>query len=90
MKKTQQNLIASNSKTPRKHINTPTPIQQTNQQTKDNTTTTQQHNNINKNIIKYNNSTTIFSGFDCLGHLKTVLISCRERAKHTNIGNYSN
>lgn len=43
MKKKQQNLIASNSKTPQKHINTPTPIQQTNQQTKDNTTTTQQH-----------------------------------------------
>lgn len=43
MKKNQQNLIASNSKTPRKHINIPTPIQQTNQQTKDNTTTTQQH-----------------------------------------------
>lgn len=62
----------------------------TNTNTTDKSTNKKQHNNINKNIIKYNNSTTIFSGFDGLGHLKTVLISCRERAKHTNIGNYSN
>lgn len=41
MKKKQQNLIASNTKMPRKHINTVTPIQQTNQQTKANTTTSQ-------------------------------------------------
>lgn len=73
-----------------KYTNTNTTDKSTNKRQHNNNTTTQQHNNINKNIIKYNNSTTIFSGFDGLGHLKTVLISCRERAKHTNIGNYSN
>lgn len=65
MKEKQQNLIASNTKMPRKHINTVTPIQQTNQQTKS------QHNN----ITKFNNSTTILIGFDGLGHLQTVPVA---------------
>lgn len=45
MKKKQQNLIASNSKTPRKHINTPTPNDQYNRQINKQKTTQQQHNN---------------------------------------------
>lgn len=51
--KQQQNLIGSNTKTPRKHINTETPIQQTNQQTEDNN-----NNNNNNNTITSTNNIT--------------------------------
>lgn len=50
--KQQQNLIGSNTKTPRKHINTETPIQQTNQQTEDN------NNNNNNNTMTSTNNIT--------------------------------